>query len=94
MDGYVFFTMLCYLKEKVSEIEEQVRAAEHAVNQLTTEAQLLQDKQKEIVMKIQERKKTLKDKQVYTAPRRGLHILQLQNNFFNRDSSLLAPILK
>ena len=58
------FVTFC-LKKKISDIEQQVTAVESEITKVQTEAQFLKTEQKDIFGELQERKKTVKDKQVY-----------------------------
>jgi len=58
------FVTFC-LKKKLSDIEQQVTAVESEMTKVQTEAESLNTEQQQIVAELQERKKTVKDKQVY-----------------------------
>lgn len=57
--------MTCCLKDKLSDIEQRVRAVETEMNQFIEEAESLKNEKQEILTELQERKKTVKEKQVY-----------------------------
>ena len=58
------FVTFC-LKERISDIEQQVTAVESEMTKIQTEAEFLGTEQQHIVAELQNRKKTVKDKQVY-----------------------------
>lgn len=58
------FVTFC-LKKKISDIEQQVAAVESEMTKVQTEAESLNTEQQHIAAELQERKKTVKDKQVY-----------------------------
>ena len=62
------------LKKNISDIEQQVMAVESEMTNVQTEAEALNTEQQHIVAELQQRKKTVKDKQVYW---RGLQFMFL-----------------
>lgn len=55
----------CCLKKKISDIEQRVTAVESEMTKFIDEAESLKTEQQHIVAELEERKKTVKDKQVY-----------------------------
>ena len=58
------FVTFC-LKKRISDTEEQVTAVESEMTKIQTEAEFLGTEQQHIAVELQNRKKTVKDKQVY-----------------------------